>query len=80
MEPFDKKVISSLKKNLKEIGRQSIKLCHNNDSNTEDIARDINKLAHDGYELLWLRENAAAKAISMETLSEEGVPFFNPKD
>ena len=79
MEPFDKKVVSSLKKSLKEIGRQSLNLCHHKDSSTEDIARDINKLAHDSYELLWLHENAANKAISMETLSEKGVPFFNPK-
>ena len=78
MEPFDKKVISSLKKSLKEIGKQSLNLCHHKNSQIEDTARDINKLAHDSYELIWLLENAARKIIDMDTLNEKGVPL--PKD
>jgi len=73
MEPFDKKLISAIKKNLKKIGNLSLPLCRNDSSHTEDVARDINKLAHETYELIWLAENGSCKKIDMETLSEKGV-------
>ena len=74
MEPFDKNLISIIKKNLKEIGELTLPLCRNDDSHTEDVARDINKLAHDTYELIWLAENSIKKEIDMKTLKEKGVP------
>ena len=74
MEPFDTKIISIIKKNLKEIGELTLPLCRNDDSHTEDVARDINKLAHDTYELIWLAENSIKKEIDMKTLKEKGVP------
>ena len=72
MEPFDKNIISIIKKNLKEIGNLSLPLCGHSDSKTEDTARGINKIAHDTYELIWLAESSY-KNVNMETLSEEGV-------
>ena len=73
MEPLDKNIISIIKKNLKEIGELSLPLCRDDDSNTEDVARNINKIAHDTYELIWLAENSYKKAINMKDLNEAGV-------
>ena len=75
METYDKNLISEVKKKLKKIGTLSLPLCRNDNSETEDVARDINKLAHEAYELIWLIENAAQKSVSMESLKEDGVPL-----
>jgi hypothetical protein len=74
MEPFDKNIISIIKKNLKKIGKLSVPLCQNKDSNAEDIARAINKIAHDTYEVIWLEEHSYKEGVSMRELKEEGVP------
>tara|TARA_Y100000310_G_C20389329_1_gene671999 strand:+ start:535 stop:780 length:246 start_codon:yes stop_codon:yes gene_type:complete len=80
MEPFDKNLISEVKKNLKKIGQLSLPLCRNEkDSSREDIARNINKLAHETYELLWLHENSNREGVIMDTLREKGVPMPEPK-
>ena len=76
METYDKNLISQVKKNLKEIGRLSLPLCRNDeDSKMEDVARSINKLAHETFELIWLAENYDKKTVTMQALEEQGVPL-----
>ena len=78
MEPYDKNLISLVKKNLKQIGSLSLPLCRDNEGGIEDAARNINKIAHESYELIWLAENSAEKEISMKSLNEKGVTKFSP--
>jgi hypothetical protein len=66
-----------VKKNLKQIGELSLPICRHDDSDTEDVARKINKLAHDTYELIWLVENSSKKEITMTDLKEKGVEVVN---
>jgi hypothetical protein len=74
METYDKNLISLVKKNLKKIGELSLPLCRNDkDSEAEDVARNINKLAHETFELIWLAENQNLEAVTMQALKEEGV-------
>ncbi len=79
MEPtLDNIVISSLKKNLKEIGNLTVGLCgsSNPDIETRNKAQKINKLAHEMYELIWMEENSQKREVSMNSLKEFGVKRF----
>ena len=73
MEPYDKNLISLVKKNLKKIGSLSLPLCRDDRSDIEDVARNINKIAHESYELIWLAENSVKEKVDMESLKEQGV-------
>jgi hypothetical protein len=68
-------VVSEIKKNLKEIGNLTLDLCGSQNPNpeTRTKAQEINKLAHEMYELIWLEENSHKQEVSMKSLKEAGV-------
>jgi len=50
-------VIVVLKKSQDMIGKLSLALCYDDDEETAEVGQQINKLAHESFELLCRRED-----------------------
>ena len=48
---MDKELIIQIKGIFKKIGKISLPLCRHNDDQIEDLCREINGLAHVGYDI-----------------------------